>query len=42
MHKFLRAVGFSEIKKEELNTIFEKILEDPSFQKITEDSRKWT
>lgn len=38
MHKFLRAVGFSEIKKEELNTIFEKILEDPSFQKITEDS----
>ena len=38
MHKFLRAVGFSEIKKEELNIIFEKILEEPSFQKMTKDS----
>ncbi len=38
MHKFLRAVGFSEITKEELNNIFEKVLEYPSFQKIAEDS----
>ena len=25
MHKFLRAVGFSKITKEELNDIFQKI-----------------
>jgi len=33
MHKFLRAVGFSEITKEELNKIFEKVIERPTFQK---------
>ena len=27
MHKFLRAVGFSKITKEELNDIFQKIIE---------------
>ena len=29
MHKFLRAVGFSKITKEELNDIFQKIIERP-------------
>ena len=38
MHKFLRAVGFSEITKEELNKIFEKVIERPTFQKVAEDS----
>ena len=38
MHKFLRAVGFSEITKEELNHIFEKVMDCPTFQKVAEDS----
>ena len=38
MHKFLRAVGFSEITKEELNSVFEKVIERPTFQKVAEDS----
>ena len=32
MHKFLRAVGFSKITKEELNDIFQKIIERPMFK----------
>ena len=27
MHKFLRAVGFSKITKEEMDNIFQKIIE---------------
>lgn len=38
MHKFLRAVGFSKITKEELNDIFQKIIERPMPQKVAEDS----
>lgn len=38
MHKYLRAVGFSKITKEELNYVFEKVIECPTFQKIAEDS----
>ena len=38
MHKFLRAVGFSEIKKEDLNKIFEKVMEYPYFEKSAQDS----
>ncbi len=38
MHKFLRAVGFSEIKKEELEQLFKQIIEHPTVQKIAEDS----
>lgn len=38
MHKFLRAIGFSEITKEELNKIFEKIIARPTYQKTAEDS----
>ena len=40
MHKFLRAVGFSEITKEELNHIFEKVMDCPTFQKVAEDRFK--
>lgn len=38
MHKFLRAVGFSDITKEELQLIFNKIIEHPTVQKSAEDS----
>ena len=38
MHKFLRAVGFSKITKEELNDIFQKIIDRPMLQKVAEDS----
>ena len=38
MHKYLRAIGFSNIKKEELKDIFEEIMDDPTYEKITEDS----
>ena len=36
MHKFLRSVGFSKITKEELNNIFQKIIERPMLQKVAE------
>lgn len=38
MHKYLRAIGFSKITKEELNRIFQKIIERPMMQKVAEDS----
>ena len=38
MHKFLRAIGFSKIKKEELEHLFQQIVEHPTVQKIAEDS----
>ena len=38
MHKFLRAVGFSKITKEELETLFQKIIDHPTVQKAAEDS----
>ena len=38
MHKFLRAVGFSDITKDELEKIFKKIIEHPTVQKCAEDS----
>lgn len=38
MHKFLRAVGFSELKKEELKKLFEQILRAPTVRKISTDS----
>lgn len=38
MHKYLRAVGFSNIKKEELEKIFRKIERKPDTIKVAEDS----
>lgn len=38
MHKYLRAIGFSDIKKEELEQIFKEIIEHPTVQKVAEDS----
>lgn len=40
MHKFLRAIGFSKIKKEELEKLFDEIIEHPTVQKIAEDSEE--
>ena len=38
MHKFLRAVGFSKISKEELKQLLKTIIEHPTTQKTAEDS----
>ncbi len=38
MHKFLRAIGFSDINKEELEKICREIEEKPTFLKVAEDS----
>ena len=38
MHKFLRAVGFSNIRKKELNIILEQIVENPEIMRVTKDS----
>lgn len=38
MHKFLRAIGFSEIRKKDLKMIIEKIIERPEVMKVTKDS----
>ena len=38
MHKFLRAVGFSNIKKEELEILCREIVKHPMVQKVSTDS----
>lgn len=38
MHKFLRSIGFSELKKEELEELFEQIIKSPTVRKIATDS----
>ena len=38
MHKFLRAVGFSNLKKKDLEIITEQIIEKPDLMKVTKDS----
>ena len=38
MHKFLRAIGFSKITKDELKNLFDKIIDRPMMQKVAEDS----
>ena len=38
MHKFLRAIGFSEIRKEELEEICRQIEMHPTVQKVSRDS----
>ncbi len=38
MHKFLRAVGFSKIRKRDLELILDDIVEHPELMKITRDS----
>lgn len=38
MHKFLRAIGFSKIRKRDLELIIEEIVEHPEVMKMTKDS----
>lgn len=38
MHKFLRAVGFSKLNKEQLELLFEQILKSPTVRKVATDS----
>ena len=38
MHKFLRAIGFSNIRKKDLEIILDEIVEHPEMMKITKDS----
>jgi hypothetical protein len=38
VHKFLRAIGFSDIRKKDLETILNDIIERPDLLKITKDS----
>ena len=38
MHKFLRAIGFSDIRKKDLEMIINEIIECPEYMKVTKDS----
>ena len=38
MHKFLKAIGFSNIRKRDLDIILEEIIEHPEIMKVTKDS----
>lgn len=40
MHKFLRAIGFSDIRKKDLNMILDEVVERPERVKITKDSEE--
>ena len=39
MHKFLRAVGFSSVRKKDLENILDEVVEHPAIMKVTKDSR---
>lgn len=38
MHKFLRAIGFSDIRKKDLEFIIDEIIKHPEVMKVTKDS----
>lgn len=38
MHKFLRSIGFSDLKKDELEKLFEQIIKCPTVRKVATDS----
>ena len=40
MHRFLKAVGFSEIQKRDLELILNAVIEHPDSMKITKDSEE--
>lgn len=40
MHKFLRAVGFSNIRKKDLDIILDEIIEHPDVMRVTRDSEE--
>ena len=39
MHKFLRAIGFSKVRKKDLDIILKEIIEHPEIMRITKDSQ---
>lgn len=39
VHKFLRAIGFSNIKKKDLEIILDEVIKQPEFMRVTRDSR---
>ena len=39
MHKFLRAIGFSDIRKKDLDIILEEVIEHPEIMRVTKDSQ---
>lgn len=38
MHKFLRAIGFSKLNKDQLEVLFDQILKSPTVRKVATDS----
>lgn len=38
MHKFLRAIGFSNLRKKDLKIVLDEVIEKPEVMKITKDS----
>ena len=38
MHKFLRAVGFSNLRKKDLDIILKEVIEYPEVMRVTKDS----
>ena len=38
VHKFLRAIGFSDIRKKDLDMILQEIIEHPEIMRVTKDS----
>ena len=40
MHKFLRAIGFSNIRKKDLKMILDEVIERPTYFKMTKDSEE--
>ncbi len=38
MHKFLKAIGFSDIKRKDLGFVLQNIIEHPDIMKVTKDS----
>ena len=40
MHKFLRAIGFSDITKKDLEMILDEVITRPEIMKITKDDLK--
>ena len=41
MHKYLKAVGFSNIKKKDLKILIDEIIESPDYIKVTKDSEEY-
>lgn len=38
MHKFLRSIGFSEMRKKDMDAVLREIIENPELMRVTKDS----